>query len=112
MMYEYKYNKNYKPGALSETDLPEDLCCRGCGQRCEVSVKLTVRAEFNAGVQSFLVVPEICVGNVRLKRASFQLHSARIYNEGEVSLMYPGATKQYMQALECCHKTCKHSKLR
>ena len=112
MPYVYKFNKKYKGCVL--TGDPTDFYCAGCAERCEIFVRLHVSSGFNDvdGFQSFLVVPVMYAGNVRLYKPVMFYGSVQMHGGGDVSKQYTEAKTTYKEALFYCQKTCKHRKLR
>jgi len=92
--------------------LTRDLCCDGCAEHCQISIKLDVDGKYlyHEGCQVFYITPVVYAGNVKLYES---VHHPQYYVGATCTIAeIPNAERNYRYALALCRKTCKHSKMR
>ena len=112
MPYECKYKKNIL-SVEKASELPKDLRCDCCDERCQLSVRLEVDGNYNRkeGVQVLYARPGLFVGDKKIMGTDYLGYS--IYQSVNcTTYTFTWADYAYKRALAYCRKTCKHSKIR
>ena len=115
MPYERDATKSVSPTVIERAlILPDDLCCDGCAEHCQMSVQLEINNKgYNKSGKNQIIYaePVMFVGDKKLPDVEYISASIQKVGDGvRMELFF--ADVAYRYALGMCRKTCVHSKFR
>lgn len=115
MPYERDLKKSVSPTVVERaSNLPDDLCCDGCAEHCQLSIQLEVNNKKYNKIEKNQIIyaePVMFVGNKKLPDVEYLSANTQKAGDGvKMELFF--ADVAYRYALGMCRKTCKNSRVK
>ena len=115
MPYERDSKKSVSPTVVERaSNLPDDLCCDGCAEKCQMSIQLEINNNKYNKIEKNQIIyaePVMFVGNKKLPDVEYLSANTQKAGDGvKMELFF--ADVAYRYALGMCRKTCKNSRVK